>query len=139
MSAGDVVASFTAADADGDSLSYSLLNNANGYFALNGTDVVLTQVGVDAINDDNLNLSSLNITVQADDGSFQTSDSDSVSITRVNDNAPTITLTAASVTEESVSAGDVVASFTAADADGDSLSYSLLNNANGYFACHSPV
>ena len=116
VAVGTVVASFVASDADGDSLTYSLLNNADGYFALDGTNVVLTQAGVDAINDDALNLADLTISVQADDGSFQTSDSDISAITRINDNAPVITVTAVPVTEGSVALGDVIASFVASDA-----------------------
>ncbi|MFA0066186.1 hypothetical protein AB4421_19085, partial [Vibrio breoganii] len=63
-----VIATFVATDADGDDLTYSLLNNDNGYFVLDGTNVVLTDAGVAAINNDQLDLESLDITVQADDG-----------------------------------------------------------------------
>ncbi|MEZ9847951.1 tandem-95 repeat protein [Vibrio breoganii] len=128
-----VIATFVASDADGDDLTYTLLNNDNGYFVLDGTNVVLTDAGVAAINNDQLDLESLDITVQADDGTYQSDHTDTSNITRVNDNAPEITVTAKDVTEESVSNTTVIATFVASDADGDDLTYTLLNNDNGYF------
>ncbi|WP_197485225.1 MULTISPECIES: tandem-95 repeat protein [unclassified Vibrio] len=128
-----VIATFVASDADGDTLTYALLNNDDGYFVLDGTNVVLTDAGVSAINNDELDLKSLNITVQADDGTYQSDSTDTSNITRVNDNAPEITVTAVDVTEESVSNTTVIATFVASDADGDDLTYTLLNNDDGYF------
>ncbi|PMM09794.1 hypothetical protein BCT61_10485 [Vibrio breoganii] len=128
-----VIATFVASDADGDELTYSLLNNDNGYFVLDGTNVVLTDAGVAAINNDELDLESLDITIQADDGIYQSDSTDTSGITRINDNAPEITVTAKDVTEESVSNTTVIATFVASDADGDDLTYTLLNNDNGYF------
>ncbi|MEZ9131468.1 tandem-95 repeat protein [Vibrio breoganii] len=128
-----VIATFVASDADGDELTYTLLNNDDGYFVLDGTNVVLTDAGVAAINNDELDLESLDITVQADDGTYQSDSTDTSDITRVNDNAPEITVTAKDVTEESVTNTTVIATFVATDADGDDLTYSLLNNDNGYF------
>ncbi|MEZ9950565.1 tandem-95 repeat protein [Vibrio breoganii] len=128
-----VIATFVASDADGDELTYTLLNNDDGYFVLDGTNVVLTDAGVAAINNDELDLESLDITVQADDGTYQSDSTDTSDITRINDNAPEITVTAVDVTEESVSKTTVVATFEASDADGDELTYTLLNNDNGYF------
>ncbi|WP_133126278.1 VWA domain-containing protein, partial [Vibrio breoganii] len=128
-----VIATFEASDADGDELIYTLLNNDEGYFVLDGTNVVLTDAGVAAINNDQLDLESLDITVQADDGTYQSDHTDTSDITRVNDNAPEITVTAVDVTEESVSNTTVIATFVATDADGDELTYTLLNNDEGYF------
>ncbi|MEZ9913864.1 tandem-95 repeat protein [Vibrio breoganii] len=128
-----VIATFVATDSDGDELTYTLLNNDDGYFVLDGTNVVLTDAGVAAINNDELDLESLDITVQADDGTYQSDSTDTSDITRINDNAPEITVTAVDVTEESVSKTTVVATFEASDADGDELTYTLLNNDNGYF------
>ncbi|WP_313281855.1 Ig-like domain-containing protein [Stutzerimonas balearica] len=133
VSTDTVIATFTASDADNDSLTFSLLNNANGYFVIDGNTVKLTQAGVEAINDDTLNLQNLTISVEASDGTRTGSDSDVSTITRVNDNAPQVTVTASPVTEESVTVGQTIATFTASDADNDSLTFSLLNNANGYF------
>ncbi|MEZ9852247.1 hypothetical protein AB4340_17705, partial [Vibrio breoganii] len=128
-----VIATFVATDADGDELTYTLLDNDEGYFVLDGTNVVLTDAGVAAINNDELDLESLDITVQADDGTYQSDSTDTSDITRINDNAPEITVTAKDVTEESVSNTTVIATFVATDADGDELTYTLLNNDEGYF------
>ncbi|MCQ2033457.1 retention module-containing protein, partial [Stutzerimonas kunmingensis] len=88
VTVGQTIATFTASDADNDSLTFSLLNNANGYFVIDGNTVKLTQAGVEAINDDALNLQDLTISVEASDGTRTGSDSDVSTITRVNDNAP---------------------------------------------------
>ncbi|WP_281947995.1 tandem-95 repeat protein, partial [Vibrio parahaemolyticus] len=68
----------------------SLENNSNGYFVLVGNEVKLTQAGVDAVNNDELNLKDLTISASVSDGVNPTaSDSDSLVVNRVND-APTV-------------------------------------------------
>ncbi|MFW9697754.1 tandem-95 repeat protein, partial [Vibrio parahaemolyticus] len=87
-----VVASLTVRDTDTpeDKLTVSLENNSNGYFVLVGNEVKLTQAGVDAVNNDELNLKNLTISASVSDGVNPTaSDSDSLVVNRVND-APTV-------------------------------------------------
>ncbi|WP_254661804.1 tandem-95 repeat protein, partial [Vibrio parahaemolyticus] len=87
-----VVASLTVRDTDTpeDQLTVSLENNSNGYFVLVGNEVKLTQAGVDAVNNDELNLKNLTISASVSDGVNPTaSDSDSLVVNRVND-APTV-------------------------------------------------
>ncbi|MCR9337377.1 tandem-95 repeat protein, partial [Vibrio alginolyticus] len=87
-----VVATLTVRDTDTpeDQLTVSLENNSNGYFALVGDEVKLTQAGVDAVNNDELNLKDLTISASVSDGVNPTvSDSDSLIVNRVND-APTV-------------------------------------------------
>ncbi|BDR18317.1 RTX toxin [Vibrio sp. STUT-A16] len=87
-----VVATLEVADTDTpeDQLTVSLENNSNGYFVLVGDEVKLTQAGVDAVNNDELNLKDLTISASVSDGVNPTaSDSDSLVVNRVND-APTI-------------------------------------------------
>ncbi|WP_238582025.1 cadherin-like domain-containing protein, partial [Vibrio parahaemolyticus] len=73
-----------------DQLTVSLENNSNGYFVLVGNEVKLTQVGVDAVNNDELNLKDLTISASVSDGVNPTaSDSDSLIVNRVNDE-PTV-------------------------------------------------
>ncbi|WP_256096192.1 cadherin-like domain-containing protein, partial [Vibrio parahaemolyticus] len=87
-----VVATLTVRDTDTpeDQLAVSLESNANGYFVLVGNEVKLTQAGVDAVNNDELNLKDLTISASASDGVNPTaSDSDSLVVNRVND-APTV-------------------------------------------------
>ncbi|HGS5148653.1 TPA: tandem-95 repeat protein [Vibrio parahaemolyticus] len=87
-----VVAALTVRDTDTpeDQLAVSLENNSNGYFVLVGNEVKLTQAGVDAVNNDELNLKDLTISASVSDGVNPTaSDSDSLIVNRVND-APTV-------------------------------------------------
>ncbi|MEW4341321.1 tandem-95 repeat protein [Vibrio diabolicus] len=87
-----VVATLTVRDTDTpeDQLTVSLENNSNGYFVLVGDEVKLTQAGVDAVNNDELNLKDLTISASVSDGVNPTAnDSDSLIVNRVND-APTV-------------------------------------------------
>ncbi|EIO4086759.1 TPA: tandem-95 repeat protein [Vibrio parahaemolyticus] len=133
-----VVATLTVRDTDTpeDQLTVSLENNSNGYFVLVGNEVKLTQAGVDAVNNDELNLKDLTISASVSDGVNPTaSDSDSLIVNRVND-APTIKVDAVeSITEDAVSTDTVVATLTVRDTDTpeDQLTVSLENNSNGYF------
>ncbi|HCG5913129.1 TPA: tandem-95 repeat protein [Vibrio parahaemolyticus] len=133
-----VVATLTVRDTDTpeDQLTVSLENNSNGYFVLVGDEVKLTQAGVDAVNNDELNLKGLTISASVSDGVNPTaSDSDSLIVNRVND-APTIKVDAVeSITEDAVSTDTVVATLTVRDTDTpeDQLTVSLENNSNGYF------
>ncbi|EGU4186567.1 tandem-95 repeat protein [Vibrio parahaemolyticus] len=133
-----VVATLTVRDTDTseDQLTVSLENNSNGYFVLVGNEVKLTQAGVDAVNNDELNLKDLTISASVSDGVNPTAnDSDSLIVNRVND-APTIKFDAVeSITEDAVSTDTVVATLEVADTDTpeDQLTVSLENNSNGYF------
>nr|WP_229625171.1 tandem-95 repeat protein [Vibrio parahaemolyticus] len=133
-----VVATLTVRDTDTseDQLTVSLENNSNGYFVLVGNEVKLTQAGVDAVNNDELNLKDLTISASVSDGVNPTAnDSDSLIVNRVND-APTIKVDAVeSITEDAVSTDTVVATLTVRDTDTpeDQLTVSLENNSNGYF------
>ncbi|MDW3146745.1 tandem-95 repeat protein [Vibrio sp. 2132-1] len=92
VSTDTVVATLEVADTDTpeEQLTVSLENNSNGYFALVGDEVKLTQAGVDAVNNDELNLKDLTISASVSDGVNPTvSDSDSLIVNRVND-APTV-------------------------------------------------
>ncbi|HHF3259477.1 TPA: tandem-95 repeat protein, partial [Vibrio diabolicus] len=92
VSTDTVVATLTVHDTDTpeDELTVLLENNSNGYFVLVGNEVKLTQAGVDAVNNDELNLKDLTISASVSDGVSPTAnDSDSLIVNRVND-APTI-------------------------------------------------
>ncbi|EKA8936443.1 tandem-95 repeat protein, partial [Vibrio parahaemolyticus] len=138
VSTDTVVATLEVADTDTpeDQLTVSLENNSNGYFVLVGNEVKLTQAGVDAVNNDELNLKDLTISASVSDGVNPTaSDSDSLIVNRVND-APTIKVDAVeSITEDAVSTDTVLATLTVRDTDTpeDQLTVSLENHSNGYF------
>ncbi|MCG9551833.1 hypothetical protein L1D27_26025, partial [Vibrio harveyi] len=138
VSTDTVVAAVTVADTDtpADELSVQLENNTDGYFVLDGDQVKLTDKGVEAVNNDQLDLNSLTVTASVSDGvNPKATDTDSLDVVRVND-APTIDVTAVdSVTEDAVSTDTVVATLVVADTDtpADELTVQLENNADGYF------
>uniref|UniRef100_UPI003CFE5BED type I secretion C-terminal target domain-containing protein n=1 Tax=Agarivorans sp. TaxID=1872412 RepID=UPI003CFE5BED len=132
VSTDTVVANFSSSDPEGDVQTYQLLNNDDGYFVLDGQQVKLTAAGVAAVNDDSLNLSELNISVEVTANGKSASDSDVANILRV-DEGPSIEVVAQDVTEEAVSTDTVVANFSSSDPEGDVQTYQLLNNDDGYF------
>ncbi|MHA2825490.1 tandem-95 repeat protein, partial [Vibrio harveyi] len=138
VSTDTVVAAVTVADTDtpADELTVQLENNADGYFVLDGDQVKLTDKGVEAVNNDQLDLNSLSVTASVSDGvNPKATDTDSLDVVRVND-APTIDVTAVdSVTEDAVSTDTVVATLVVADTDtpADQLTVQLENNTDGYF------
>ncbi|EPG0533646.1 cadherin-like domain-containing protein, partial [Vibrio harveyi] len=138
VSTDTVVATLVVADTDtpADQLTVQLENNADGYFVLDGDQVKLTDKGVEAVNNDQLDLTTLSVTASVSDGvNPKATDTDSLDVVRVND-APTIDVTAVdSVTEDAVSTDTVVATLVVADTDtpADELSVQLENNADGYF------
>ncbi|APP04466.1 tandem-95 repeat protein [Vibrio harveyi] len=138
VSTDTVVATLVVADTDtpADELTVQLENNADGYFVLDGDQVKLTDKGVEAVNNDQLDLNSLSVTASVSDGvNPKATDTDSLDVVRVND-APTIDVTAVdSVTEDAVSTDTVVATLVVADTDtpADELTVQLENNADGYF------
>ncbi|WP_351089709.1 hypothetical protein, partial [Shewanella sp. S1-49-MNA-CIBAN-0167] len=131
---GDVAATYTTFDEDGDALSvdFTAGTNADGYYALVNGEVVLTQAGADLVNNGGT-LPPVDLTVS--DGSLTGQDSDTPAITPTND-APTIDVVANDFTENSAADGDVAATYTTFDEDGDALSvdFTAGTNADGYYA-----
>ncbi|WP_180760685.1 tandem-95 repeat protein, partial [Vibrio parahaemolyticus] len=117
-----VVATLTVRDTDTpeDLLTVSLENNSNGYFVLVGDEVKLTQAGVNAVNNDELNLKGLTISASVSDGVNPTaSDSDSLIVNRVND-APVAKDDIATTQEDTAVTIDVLPNDS--DVNGDKLS-----------------
>ncbi|EWH10380.1 hypothetical protein DS2_07903 [Catenovulum agarivorans DS-2] len=69
---GQAVATFEANDPDGDTLSFELLGNENGFFEISGSQIILTQAGVDAIQNEDLSLTSIGYSVAVSDQEFTT-------------------------------------------------------------------
>ncbi|HHG3405579.1 TPA: tandem-95 repeat protein, partial [Vibrio parahaemolyticus] len=132
VSTDTVVATLTVRDTDTpeDQLTVSLENNSNGYFVLVGNDVKLTQAGVDAVNNDELNLKDLTISASVSDGVNPTaSDSDSLVVNRVND-APTVeNAIADQVLSEDFDAYTIDLNEVFKDSD-SSLEFSVSGNSN---------
>ncbi|HGZ6489060.1 TPA: tandem-95 repeat protein, partial [Vibrio parahaemolyticus] len=132
VSTDTVVATLTVRDTDTseDQLTVSLENNSNGYFVLVGNEVKLTQAGVDAVNNDELNLKDLTISASVSDGVNPTaSDSDSLIVNRVND-APTVeNAIADQVLSEDFDAYTIDLNEVFKDSD-SSLEFSVSGNSN---------
>ncbi|MDR5895151.1 retention module-containing protein, partial [Larsenimonas suaedae] len=136
VSAGQVIGQATATDPDGDAITYGLADNDNGYLAIdpdNG-EITLTQAGVDAVNDDALDLTTLSVTVTASDGELTSTATETITVNRVNDAPTDVALTLETLTEGDVSAGQVIGQATATDPEGEAITYGLTDNDNGYLA-----
>ncbi|MBI5165438.1 MAG: DUF4347 domain-containing protein [Magnetospirillum sp.] len=108
-------------DPDGDSLSYSLTDDAGGKFAINPTTGVVTVNG--AL--DYETATSHAITVQASDGSLTRTQSVTINVTNVNE-APTVTLSS-DAPRFMGSAVAVDGNLTLADIDSANLSQAVLS------------
>ncbi|EHD1698265.1 hypothetical protein JR728_003901, partial [Vibrio vulnificus] len=85
VSTDTVVATVTVADTDtpADELTVQLENNDDGYFVLDGDQVKLTDKGVEAVNNDQLDLNSLSVTASVSDGvNPKATDTDSLDVVR---------------------------------------------------------
>ena len=113
-----------AADADGDPLSYSLSGTDAALFTIDantGEVRFMAAPDFEAPGDDDMD-NVYDITVTASDGDNSTNHNVAITVTNENDNAPTFTSPATvRVAENQVTAYEAAA----ADADGDSLRYSL--------------
>ncbi len=131
---GDVAATYTTFDEDGDALTVDFTpgSNDDGYYALVNGEVVLTQAGADLVNNGGT-LPAVDLTVS--DGSLTGQDSDTPVITPTND-APTIDVVANDFTENGAAEGDVAATYTTFDEDGDALTVDFTpgSNDDGYYA-----
>ncbi|MGD1503446.1 tandem-95 repeat protein, partial [Vibrio harveyi] len=86
VSTDTVVATLVVADTDtpADQLTVQLENNADGYFVLDGDQVKLTDKGVEAVNNDQLDLTTLSVTASVSDGvNPKATDTDSLDVVRV--------------------------------------------------------
>jgi VCBS repeat-containing protein len=129
--AGTLVGTVSADDPDPeDVLSYSLVDNAGGLFAIDSATGALTTTA------------SLDHEAQASyDLIIRATDPDGLSVERtvtinvgdVNEAPDGLVIDDASV-DENAPAGTLVGTVSADDQDGDSLSYTLVDNAGGRFA-----
>ncbi|MFM5272838.1 hypothetical protein ACEUAK_21535, partial [Aeromonas veronii] len=137
--AGDVAATYDAKDEDNTAseltVGFKPGSNAEGYYALVGGQVVLTEKGAAHVNAGGT-LPAVELTVTDPDG-LTGNGSDTPEVTPVND-APTITVEANDFTENSAKAGDVAATYDAKDEDNTAseltVGFKPGSNAEGYYA-----
>ena len=132
VASGDTVATFISIDAH--AVTYSIDDTT--HFAIDPLtgEITLTADGVAAINAETYgeDLHALPIVVTATDAAGNTTPMPlTIDVNRINDNAPEFTLdTQNALTEDSVTAGDVVATFTGLQdlddlSDGETLTFSI--------------
>ncbi len=128
--AGSVVGTLSATDRATDTLTYSLVDNAGGRFAVDAVTGVLTATGPL----DYEATSSYTIVARVtDQGGLSTETTLTIGVTNVNEAPTNLALTGGSVAENSA-AGTVAGTVSASDAEPGALTYSLVDNAGGRFA-----
>ena len=129
----------SSSDPDGTAVSYSLSDDAGGRFAIHASSGVVTVLDGSLL--DYETTTSHAITVVASDGSLSSSQTFSISLTNVDDHAPSAptdgNAAANSVAENSANGTPVGVTAVSTDADGDAVTYSLTDSAGGRFAIHA--
>jgi hypothetical protein len=132
---GDVAGTYVTADAEGGDLTVSFTgdSNAAGYYVLANGRVELTSAGAAHVNAGGT-LPAIELTV-TDNGGLTGTGKDTPEVTLVNDEAPTIKVTAADFRENEAAEGDVAGTYVTADAEGGDLTVSFTgdSNAAGYY------
>lgn len=118
----------------GQTLTWSLLDNAGGRFAIDTATGVVTVADATKLNFEAA--SSHQITAQVSDGIAASSASFTIAVTNIAPSAPADSNAAANTVAEDVANGAVVAGLTinAADPNGGAITYTLVNDAGGRFA-----
>jgi VCBS repeat-containing protein len=131
---GTVIGTVSAADSDaGDSLSYSLIDDAGGRFAIDPDTGVITVAGGVALDHENASQHSIEVAV-TDGGGLSASRTFTIEVADANEAPGGLSLGASEVAE-GASEGTVIGTVAAADPDaGDTLTYALSDDAGGRFA-----
>ncbi|MEH8090562.1 Ig-like domain-containing protein [Gallibacterium anatis] len=136
--AGQVLTTITAADEEDGTPTLSLEGNDAGYYEIKDGQVVLTETGAAHVNAGG-DLPAIKVVATDSAGLVQKADLTVAATTDVND-APVLTLTPEEVvtsgfTQGQANAGDLIATATATDEDGDKVTITLEGNDNPtYFA-----
>src|SRR5215203_4772588 len=127
------------ADASGNTISYSLTDNAGGRFAIDGASGEVSVANGTLLNYETATSHAITVKATSADGSFSTA-SFTVTLTDVNEFAVgsvSDTDAGADTVAENAANGTLVgitAHAVDADASGNTISYSLTDNAGGRFA-----
>jgi VCBS repeat-containing protein len=130
QAAGTLVGNASASDPDGNTLAYSLVDNAGGRFAIDSaTGAITTTQAFDYEASHGYS-----VTVRASDGGGLFVDKAfAIAIGDVNETPFGLALDHAAV-DENQAAGTLVGNASASDPDGNTLAYSLVDDAGGRFA-----
>jgi VCBS repeat-containing protein len=128
--AGTLVGTVAATDPDGDTLTYSLIDDAGGLFAVDPVTGRLTataSLDYEAAHD-------YSVTARASDGHGLSTDRViAIAVNDVNEAPTGLALDHAGV-DENAPAGTLVGTLSASDPDGNALTFSLVDTADGRFA-----
>jgi VCBS repeat-containing protein len=132
--AGTVIGTVTATDSDpGDTLTYALSDDAGGRFAIDPGTGVITVADGTLLDFEAADQHAIEVEVTDGDGQ-STTRSFTIAVTDVNE-APAIQDLDADAVDEGAAAGTVIGTVGASDPDaGDTLTYSLADDADGRFA-----
>ena len=146
VSQNTIVANISSVDLDGDTVNYSIKpSSTSSYFDIDANGVVrLTDAGANAINSDiGVDITNLTFAVVADDGTHTVEENISFDITRVDDNAPTMTLSnQQTLEEENITTDTQIASISTNDLDDNSnVTYEIANDSpnQNYFIINNGV
>lgn len=127
-SVGDVVGIVTAIDPNGDDLSYSLADDADGMFTIDtGTGEIKLAGGLDFETTENYN-----VTVNVSDGDQVTQQVFTINVRDIDEAVHSVGLDNNAIMEDAA-VGDVVGTVTGVDPEEGSLSFSLSDDAGGMF------
>jgi Ca2+-binding RTX toxin-like protein len=124
--AGAVIGTLSAEDPDGDPLTFTLIDDADGLFRIEGSLVVLTG----PLDFETAPVHEITVEVSDGRGGLQTA-TFRIFVQDINEN-PVMTLYGGVVAEDAAS-GTLVARLSAADGDGDLISFTLVDDAEGRF------
>ncbi len=121
----------------GQTLTWSLLDDADGRFAIDAATGVVTVADASKLNFEDA--TSHQITVQVSDGTAVSSASFTIDVTNAAPGAPEDSDAAANTVSEDAVNGAVVAglAIAAADPHGGAITYSLVDDAGGRFAINA--
>jgi VCBS repeat-containing protein len=132
--AGTVIGTVTATDSDpGETLTYALSDDAAGRFAIDPSTGVITVADGTLLDFEAADQHAIEVAVTDGDG-LSTTRTFTLAVTDVNE-VPAIQDLDADEVDEGAAAGTVIGTVGASDPDaGDTLTYSLTNDAGGRFA-----
>ncbi len=125
---GDVIGTVSAFDPNGDGLTYSLADDADGMFTIDPETGEIKLAGeLDFEATENYS-----VTVNVSDGEHVTQQIFAIDVGDVNEAVHSIALDNDSIMEDAA-VGDVVGTVTGVDPENDTLGFSLSDDANGMF------
>jgi hypothetical protein len=135
---GTVVGTVEASDADGDSLGYNIISgNESAAFTINANSGEIIVGDGSQLDYETMKNYALNI--QVSDGTHSADVAVTINLSNLNDNSPVVKAGEISVDENSGN-GSVVGKIDASDADGDTLSFQMIDgNEEGAFALNPAI